>query len=214
MTPTAPTAIRPRRGWTIVFEGDSNTNRRTPPSLDTWPYLQLMNWHQTWADELTRLAFCWRPDLRLKFHNAAVGGSNCRGITQRLEPMVLPHRPDLVLVSVGSNDPNQGVGMPEFKRTMRDYVRRVQAAGGRVGFLGGFGIHKAKNRVPYHRELSRIAKELGGGYLDVGEALRSAERELKAQWHGHTLDGDSHLNAVGALVVAGAALKWLGLGPR
>ncbi len=105
-----------QRGQTILFDGDSLTSRRTPPSLDTWPYLEIMNWRITYADEVSRLLFCLRPDLKLTFHNAAVGGSTCRGLLRRFDDFVLPHRPDWVILTLGGNDARIGVPMPEFKQ--------------------------------------------------------------------------------------------------
>jgi lysophospholipase L1-like esterase len=216
MPTLAPAALRPRRGWSIVFEGDSQTNRRTPPSLDTWPYLELMNWRRTWADEFSRLVFCWRPELRLKLHNAAVGGSNVNGLLERIERMVEPHEPDLLLVTIGNNDPFQNVPLDEFTDKLRGYVRRLARRGCRVGFLGNYpGEAKVQRKKPYQAAIRRIAVAEGCGFLDVGRPLVATLREIQRQWDGHTIYSDgTHLNAVGATVVAGAVLGWLGLGPR
>ncbi|MCW8132850.1 MAG: hypothetical protein KIS92_21060, partial [Planctomycetota bacterium] len=93
-----------KRGDTIVFEGDSLTNRRRNPAMDTWPYLELMNWKRTYADEIARLLFCWRPDLRLNFRNAGVGGSSCREVENRWEKMVRPLKPNWIVMTLGGND--------------------------------------------------------------------------------------------------------------
>ncbi len=206
-------APRLRRGWTIVFDGDSITNRRVPPSLDTWPYLQLMNWQGTWADEVARLLFCWRPELRLGFHNVAVGGSIAADLDERAERFVLPHRPKLVLATVGSNDANRKIPTRDFERSVRSYVAKVASAGGRVAWVLNLpGVDGTRTKLePYRRVLRRVASAEGGWCVDVGPAMLRAMRELRAQWDGHTIFSDgSHFNAVGATIIAGEVLRFLG----
>lgn len=204
---------RLRRGSTICFDGDSNTNRRCPPSLDTWPYLQLMHWHLTWADEVGRLMWCWRPDLRLNFHNAAVGGSILRDLVARASTVVLPHRPTLVLATIGGNDAARRIPLAEFARDARAYVELVASVGGRVAWIANFpGVAGPLPKVdPYRRVLRAVAAESGGWYVDVGRPFARAIRELEAQWADHTVfaDGD-HFNAVGNAIIAGEVLRFLG----
>lgn len=201
------------RGCTIVFDGDSNTNRRTPPSLDTWPYLQLMNWQATWADEVARLLFCWRPELRLVFHNAAVGGSIAADLDDRAQRFVVPHRPKLVIATIGANDCARAIPLADFERSVRSYTASVAGAGGRVAWIVNNpdldGLRK--HLEPYRRVLKRVAAAERGWCIDVGPAMMRAIRELRAQWDGHTIFSDgSHLNAVGATVLAGEVLRFLG----
>src|SRR5512146_2150541 len=114
-----------RVGQTVVFEGDSLTSRRTPPCLDDWPYLRLSNWQRTYAEEVAEWLFCNRPDLRLTFHTAAVGGSSCVELRERYEQRVKPLRPAWVILTLGGNDSARKVPLGEFRRTLDEYCRQL-----------------------------------------------------------------------------------------
>jgi lysophospholipase L1-like esterase len=202
------------RGSTIVFDGDSITNRRTPPTLDTWPYLQLMNWQGTWADEVARLLFCWRPELRLGFHNAAVGGSIAADLVERFDRFVAPHRPKLVIATIGSNDSARQIPLKDFAAHVESYTAAVARLGGKVAWIGGLpgpdGPYPRK--VPYVKILRDSARRHGGWCLEPGAEMVKAQAALRAQWDGHTLFSDgNHLNAAGSAFVAGVVLRWLGV---
>jgi len=208
-------------GQSLVFDGDSLTSRRAPPNLDTWPFLRLMNWHWTWAEFCSELLFCWRPDLNLKFHVAAVGGSNCRDLAERFDRAVLPHKPDWVLLTLGGNDANQGIPLAEFRKTMSGYTRRVKdECGGQVAFVAGFQPcphcpeEKEKTnakRQRYYRALKKIARGEGALYIDVGSALRAKAEMLYRQACCHTVYSDGgHYNSVGNIIIAGEVLRAFG----
>jgi lysophospholipase L1-like esterase len=203
-------------GTTLVFDGDSMTSRRTPPSLDTWPLLQLMNWDRTWADELSRVLFCWHPELNLTFHNAAVGGSSCRNVRDRQEAFVLPHNPALVLMTIGANDNAQRIPLDEFRAAMSDYARRLgDHCGGKVLFVGGFHHVRPEDgpepTLPdYYSVLGEVASAHGGFYLDVGIGLKAKSDALLAQSDCHIINSDgNHLNALGNMIVAGEVYRFL-----
>lgn len=210
-----------KRGQTIVFEGDSLTGRRSPPSLDTWPYLELMNWKRTYADEVARLLFCWRPDLRLTFHHAAVGGSSCREVDARWEKMVRPHNPAWIVMTLGGNDMNRKIPIADFEGTLDRYAARAKAAcGTRMALLGGFisGPHLPKEkartyakRKAYYEALRRVARKHGGIYIDAGRRLHAAAVELYKQCPIHSVYSDGgHFNEAGSVIVAAQVLKALG----
>jgi hypothetical protein len=209
-------------GDVIVFEGDSLTNRRMAPTYDTWPFLHLMNWQGTWADELMKLLFCWKPELNLTFHNAAVGGSNCRRVTERFEKFVFPHNPDWVLMTIGNNDPHQGVGLEEFREKMGTYVERVKReCEGRICFLIGDRpeVHAPEERIKkgltknvYHQVLCDLADTTSVFCIDFGRALVAKANALYKQSEAHTIYSDGgHLNQVGSIIVTGEVLKAFGI---
>lgn len=101
-TTSSPLRFAPKQ--TIVFEGDSLTSRMMGPNREGWPLLYMNNWDKTWADEVARFLFAWRPDLGLKCHQCAIGGSSCRELTERFDRFVLPYKPDWVLMTMGGND--------------------------------------------------------------------------------------------------------------
>src|SRR5690606_8983931 len=74
----------------LVLEGHSATNRRTPPALDTWPSRRMMGWDRSYADLVAECLCCYFPELRLRFHNVAIGGQGRRDLADRLEAVVVP----------------------------------------------------------------------------------------------------------------------------
>lgn len=208
-----------KRGQTIVFEGDSLTNRRTPPSLDTWPLLDLFNWRVTWADEFARLLFCLRPDLNLKFHNAGVGGSIMRGMLDRFDKLVAPHKPDWLIITNGGNDSNRKIPMKQYAVECEEYVSKAAKLGAKVAVLTfkpcvGMPAEKKSRynrRFAYYKTLVGIVRKHGGLHIDVGSYLEPKARQLYAQSSFHTIYSDGgHYNAIGSLIIAGAVLKAMG----
>ncbi|MBI5722711.1 MAG: hypothetical protein HZA50_02045 [Planctomycetes bacterium] len=214
-----PKSFLLRKGQTIVFDGDSATSRRTQPSLDTWPLLDLLNWRITWADEFARLLFCLRPDLNLKFHNAAVGGSIMRGMLERFDKFVAPHKPDWLLITDGGNDSARKIPMRQYASDCEQYVARAGKLGARVVFLTfqpcvGMPAEKKNKynlRMKYYKALAGIVRSHGGMHVDVGPTLQKKAGQLYAQSTFHTIYSDGgHYNAIGSLIIAGAVLKALG----
>ena len=208
-------------GQTILFDGDSLTNRRRGGSMDTWPFLDMMNWRETYADTMSRLLFCLRPDLRLSFRNVGIGGQSCRELAARFEDNVVPYRPDWVVMTLGGNDSARKIPLAEFKEKMDAYLRRVREWGGRTAFLGGFkacplapeGSEKRYAiRAPYYRAERALARRYDGLYVDVGTPLQRKARALYKQSTAHTVYSDGgHFNSVGNLIIAAEALRALGV---
>jgi len=214
-------------GQSVVFDGDSGTNRRTKTDEWTWPFLQLMEWDKTWADVFSQDVFCWCPELKLKFANFAVGGSRSDEILARIE-RVLARKPDWVFVTVGTNDAAAGMAVEDFEKNVRAYCKKLTEAGAKVVFISNLyvppdmGLRYPKNfadhpkRVPYKERLSEIAKSMEGVVvLDITDFLRVRIDELAAQSPEHTVLSDgAHYNNVGATIVAGAVLSAFDLFPR
>jgi len=195
---------------TLLFEGDSITKRTSPPHHDTWPFLRLMAWDQTWADKLGELLFAWHPELKLKTINNAVGGSNINGMSGRLDN-VLAKSPDWIICTIGHNDPNHNVTLEAFEKGIAEYLRRVnEATNGacRVVFLGGLKP-PGHASIPYYEILQKLTAGTRHHYLDAGTAMREKAALLREQYDGHTIYGDgAHLNALGALILAGEVYKF------
>jgi lysophospholipase L1-like esterase len=187
------------------------TNRRMRPALDTWPFLRLSNWDRTYADDVAEWLFCNRPDLALTFHNNGVGGSNIRDLLARFD-IVPKFKPAWIILTIGNNDPNQGVTVAEFASGFAEYCRRAQeVCGARVMFLGGRRPGRAKS-VPYHQRARNILKAHRGAWVDIGTALTTRAKLLRRQHELHTVFSDgTHLNAVGNLIVATQVLAAVGV---
>lgn len=219
MKETVTEILTLKKNDTIVFDGDSITARRGGPSLDTWPLLDLFNWKSSYADEVSKLLFCLRPDLNLKFHNAAVGGSIIQGLLERMDKFVLPHKPNLVIMTIGNNDARRKMDRSEFRKAVIEYIEKVrETSGGKVLILGGFKANPGfkgdlevyKRKQTYYNDLKKVADENGAYYYDVGTALLKKAKALYKQSDYHSVYSDGgHLNAIGNIIVAGEVLKAL-----
>lgn len=209
-----------RKNDVIVFDGDSLTNRRTPPALDTWPYLRLMGWVRTYADRVSEFLFSYVPELQLRFHNVAIGGQSCRDLSRRLETAVLPLKPAWVIMTIGGNDAHRGIPSKEFAQAMERYLQQVQAtSGGRVMVLGGFratphGPDRPaevwQRRAEYDRILRRLTRRYDGCWVDAGGVLFRKATALVKSCPEHTVFSDGgHLNNVGSLILATEAVRAL-----
>ena len=205
-------------GQTLVLDGDSRTSRRVPPALATWPWLRLNNWNVTWADRFEEWIFCNRPDLRLKVHNAAVGGSAIDDLIRRYDSMVKPLKPDWVLLTLGQNDCARGATPGVFRTALADYVRRLhEDSWGRVMVIqthppGRYG-EPAPDREAWSAAIRDAVTPQGGLYVDLSADLAAREAALKALWPHHTIRTyeDEHFNAVGAEIIATLVLQACGL---
>lgn len=207
----------------IVFDGDSLSSRRMAPNLDTWPFLQLMNWDVTWGRVLGQLLFCWRPELALRFRDAAIGGSTCRDMLARMDRTVLPHKPAWVIATVGGNDARIGIPINEFRNTLATYARRLrETSGGTLVFLGGLRpmpacsterLAQQRVRLKYQTALRQLARtQPNVAYLDVGTGMARKAEVLYVQHPLHTVYSDGgHYNVLGATLIAGEILAGFGV---
>jgi lysophospholipase L1-like esterase len=220
MAKTEPSLLKPDQS--ILFDGDSLTSRRRPGSMDTWPFLDMMNWRDSYADEMARLLFCLRPDLRLSFRNVGIGGQSCRELAARFDEHVAPYKPEWIVMTLGGNDQARAIPIAEFKEKMDGYARRARdGRGGRTVFLGGFrpcplapegSEERYAKRAPYYRAERAIARRHGGLYVDVGTPLQKKARALYKQSNTHTVYSDGgHFNSVGNTIIAAEALRALGV---
>ena len=209
-------------GQTIAFDGDSLTALRSKPTLDQWPWLRISNNHRSWADVFSELLFAWRPELKLKFRTAAVGGSTCLDLEERFDSTIAEIRPDWVFMTLGSNDASRGVALDRFETILRDYAERIACWGGQLIFLHNIqacvgasdeAIFKEGARKRYYEVQTRLAKECDTVHLiDVGSPLKAKAQELYAQHVGHTVYSDGiHFSHLGAMIIAGEVLKACGI---
>jgi len=208
-----------KKNQTILFEGDSLTNRRMNPCLDTWPFLQMMNWQYTYADEMAKVLFCLRPDLNLKFRNAAIGGSTINDLLDRFEKFVLPIKPDWIVMTLGGND-SRKLSLKEFKDKVIKYIKRAKKeCNANIIFIGGFKICPNFNREKkgyskrnkYYKVLKDVCKKYKCYYISIGDELKKKAEELYKQHPIHTIYSDyGHFNSVGSMIIAWLVLKKIG----
>ena len=191
------------------------------PSLDTWPYLRLMNWERTYADRVAEWLFCNRPDLRLTYHNSAIGGSTAAQCLARYEEAVKPHKPAWVIMTIGGNDRARKVPLDEFEKTLIEYCRRLgKDSGGRMMILGGFKPFPFRPddkpiyamRVKYYQAIRLVIPANNGVFVDAGTPLFKKAQQLVKLWAGHTVYSDQgHFNEVGSEIIAAQVLQALGV---
>lgn len=215
-----------KKDMTIVFDGHSWTNRRRDTDGWVWPFLQLMAWDHSWPDYFSQLLFCWRPQLNLRFFNHAIGGSNSRHLTKRAST-IAEKKPDLVLITIGTNDQPANIPLDEFRENILHYVKAITASGqAQIIFVGWTYFHlpelEKKNsqyakELPARNEYQTVLKEIAADqpkvhYLDITQGFQEKGEAIYAQSSEHTIYNDgSHYNTVGAYLIAGEVLQAFGV---
>lgn len=206
----------------VVFEGDSSINRRCGAGLTDWPYLRLMNWDRSWCDIMAELMFCWYAPLHLTFHNVGIGGSNSRQVLERFDSHVASYNPNWIIVGIGGNDISQQIPISQTQQNIREYIHLTrQTINASVIYIGGFlaypnCIETKRTQQPQRQEryaaIRDAAQEVGGYYLDIGQAVKIQADALHKQYPDHNMycGQDGHFSHMGNMVIAGEVLRALG----
>lgn len=210
----------PAPGSTILFEGDSLTNFRGGPTLDTWAWCRLTGAHYGYPERVGDWIFCQRPDLNLQVRNGAIGGAVMTDVLGRFEQNVAALKPALVVLTIGTNDTSRGIAPQAVAEAMGTYCSRLSATcGGRVIHLGGCRPLEP-GQDPERRErtqavmtaVAQTVRAHGGMSLDVMSIIARQQAVLQKLWSGHSLFHDgTHFNPVGHEIMAGIVLRALGL---
>lgn len=200
-----------RDGDVVGFLGDSITAERTYGKL---------------IENYTLLRF---PERKVRFLNVGVGGDTAAGGLERLERDVFDRGVTLLTVAYGINDIGWGTKADDEHRqlyldSIRAIVRECQQHGVRV-YICSAAVTASdpdKSENDYLQKMCddgmAVAREEGGGAIDVQRTMREAQRRLRDANEGlpaekhetlHAPDG-IHLNALGQLAMAHAILKGLG----
>ena len=207
---------------TLVFEGGSMTRRSTGPSLDTWAFLRMNNWHHSYTEIIEEWLLANLPELQIRTRHSAVGGSTMANMFARYETQVKPCEPDWIVFTIGGNDYSREVPLAEFEGQLREYITRAaNDHGTRFFYAGGFrampGLGEAETRKiedcrPYFDLVRRVVRESGGLACNMGIALKEKADALYQLSSHHTFYSDGvHLNALANHVLAGLVLKHLGV---
>jgi lysophospholipase L1-like esterase len=218
MTRTLP----PAPSSTILFEGDSLTRFAGKPSLDTWAWMRLTGAHYGYPEKVGDWIFCNRPDLKLTLHTGAIGGSILGDVLERFPTITAAYQPQIVVMTIGSNDVNRGVPLADFRKQAGEFCQKLRdLSDGKVLYLGnvaaGHGatpeaVLRFERAKPYSDAMSEVATSHGGLAVDLGTVLQRKSTVLAQLWSGHTIYHDGiHFNPVGNEIVAGVVLRALGL---
>ena len=203
-------------GDTIVFLGDSIT-------------------HQCLYTQYVEDFFYTRyPNMRLKFHNAGVGGAKAWDALERLDRDVAAYKPKYVTILLGMNDgtyqPYNEQVFQTYRADMIELVGRISATGATPVLMTPtmYDSRAARSGKRKHDDgklelynsvlayygtwLREVAVESGYGFVDMYSPLNNltlAERKTNANF---TMIRDAvHPDPPGQLVMAYALLDDLGL---
>jgi lysophospholipase L1-like esterase len=107
-------------------------------------------------------------DIELDLRSVAVGGSRAAAVRREQLPAALAHRPDVAIVSVGSNDSIRGVPVSLFRSELRVIVDSLTAAGAIVA-LAGIGDLATIPRLP--QPLATVLKARSNSFERVHDEL-------------------------------------------
>lgn len=203
----------------IVFEGDSLC-RRGP---ETWPYLRIVGWNNSWADQMAEMFFVLRPDLQLSMINIGVGGSCIYDIEKRYEAKVQPRKPAWVFLSLGTNDANRQIPLADLKQRLTNYAQRLKKdSGGKIMYIRMPDIademeaeqRKAFNtrRRKYFKAIASVVEAHDGIIADIDKPFRAKAKLLRKQAPDfHQLYGDGcHFSELGNRLLCGEILRSIG----
>jgi acyl-CoA thioesterase-1 len=125
------------------------------------------------------------PGVNFVVRNAGVNGDTAAGVLKRLPTDVLAAHPQLVILSIGTNDFDEGVPAGEFRYTLTRVIKRLQTA--QIAVLGvsmlpeaGLAPRQLVAQSAYNAIIAQVCAATGAGYLDEFDswlALGSAELE-------------------------------------
>ncbi|SEL74046.1 SGNH/GDSL hydrolase family protein [Parapedobacter koreensis] len=120
--------------------------------------------------------------------NAGVNGNNTRNLLARVAQDCLSHRPDLVILMVGTNDMNHGKYVPlnEYEANLTKLADQLTASGSRLLLLSMLPFYEpylltrhpeeffqpegpSGRRAAYNAVIEKVAHESGTAFFDIGK---------------------------------------------
>ncbi len=94
--------------------------------------------------------------------NASISGDTSAGGLARIDPILIAHKPAIILLQLGANDGLRGLSPIQMKNNLAEIVRRAQKAGSRVILLGmKIPPNYGKRYVElFYKVYPQLAKEL------------------------------------------------------
>lgn len=197
--------VKQNQQISIEAFGSSNTERRQPG----------MNWFDV-------------LDLGLKYRygcfnfisiNTGVGGDTTRMMLSRFDRDVLPHRPDLVIITAGGNDSNppRNISAEEYRANLLKLHERVTAFGGEVIFQTYYACKleclsdEMAERMVFNMQQVREVAEITGSCLQ--DHFKRWERLRQKEYSLYTLlmRDNMHVNTAGNSVLGLDLLRSFGV---
>lgn len=124
-TATTEPTTRSADAVTLVVLGDSNS------SADFVGLGQGAPWPERLVSKLATDA----PDTKVQLVNSARFGYTSRDLRSRVATEALAHKPDVVVVMVGTNDPGYGIPTARTIENVKATIKRIRAARPDVRFV-------------------------------------------------------------------------------
>jgi lysophospholipase L1-like esterase len=130
-----------------------------------------------WVTRLATKLHAAYPQATFRLDNAGVDGDTTAGVLARLARDVLAPHPQLVIVSIGTNDFDDGVPRTQFAEQLQTLVHRLQAAphapivilASMLPIAGQTPGQLVMQRT-YNDLIRRVAAAVRVGYLDLFDA--------------------------------------------
>lgn len=200
--PVAPAEAGPlRKGDRVVFVGDSITEDGT---VETGFQSLLKEWLKV-----------KHSGLEVRILNAGVSGDMVADVQKRFERDVLAQKPTVVVICIGINDVwrgKEGTPKDRYEVGLRDLVRRVHQAGGRVVLCTPSAIGERKNGAnDFDKALDEYAATCRSVATDTKATLCDLRRAFVEYLKAHNPNDEAenvltkdgvHLNETGNRLVA------------
>jgi len=110
--------------------------------------------------------------------NAGVSGNTAGDGLRRLQPDVLAHQPDLVLIAFGLNDMKNGVPLSRFEEDLSNIVGQVSGSAAQPVLLTttrlqrGASMLARVNPAPFNDSIRTLAEERSIPLVDVNDQFK------------------------------------------
>ena len=88
-------------------------------------------WVNLLQQRLGERQFSWRVI------NGSITGDTTAGGLSRLPPLLEQHRPEIVIIELGSNDGLRGLSFRQMRNNLLEMIDDIEASGGQVVLIGG-----------------------------------------------------------------------------
>ena len=181
-----------KKGKVILFNGDSLTDGSDYP------------------DYVVNTLNAVFPDRGFEVQNSALCGDTTRGLLKRFDADVLPKKPDVAFISIGTNDCIQKLNIDEYRGNLEALVDRLRAIGAAVALIrpSHLGDPERERRFQAYLEaIDQVGRQKNALVIDAHGLFLKWEKEGKEMLGS---DGVHH-GAYGFEGMARAVLDGLGM---
>lgn len=151
------------------------------------------------------------PKAPIKYHDAAIGGSDPIMTYFRLDRDVLRHKPDLVFIDFFVNGGPADSNIPAYEAAIRRIITEARAPVVQMLFLFKYCEPRSADWKTGHRDYNRFAELASAYHTPIGDALTevyNAVHVTKQYTHNQLWPFDSsHPGDIGYKLFADAAYK-------